>query len=52
MFNQEFASSDYEVRDIRELGRDKVTTQLTYTLRDSGKPQRPGTLLTSASLCR
>jgi len=35
MFNEEFDGSDYEVRNIRELGRSKANTHFTGALPDS-----------------
>jgi sulfonate transport system substrate-binding protein len=35
MFEQEFAGSGFEVRNIKELGRDSATTHFTHVLPDS-----------------
>lgn len=35
MFDTEFAGSPYEVRNLKELGRDRAVTHFTHTLADS-----------------
>ncbi len=35
MFEELFAASGYEVRNLKELGKEKATTHLTHTLADS-----------------